>query len=191
MTAIIVDCTSKGKLIFAADRRETEGDNKAKSVMPKVIRHKNGMLMGAAGDSDICDYLMYGLNYPKIDIDPILYVYHKLQPFIYNTLNRKNWLECAANIVLVGVKGRVFSISIGKDDKEDRVAGVMPTMIAVPCAIGSAGQITLAAYKAIQVTDIEHGLGKQFIKDNLVTAIGIAASINTSIDNEVDIVQEK
>lgn len=183
---------------MAGDRRISVGETECyKSEIPKISKTWNNILIGASGDSAICELIVNVFEPPKIESDIQTYMYFIFLPQFIKLLKSQSGFsdehknlriavdeECSA---LIGIKGQVYLLEIfnpEKDVKESSLGRAVLTVAPTPYAIGC-GDIPALSL----LTEEKKRLGHN-TKERLSLAMEISSQLSTGCDNEIDYRQE-
>lgn len=200
-TCIAIIKNKSGKIVMAGDRRVSEHWGSAyKCPGPKIRKKKNGILIGASGDSGLCKLIVDVFQPPKIRVeDTDTYMFFQFQPELINILasqpgyvKDKKVLDLPPNtlcVALVCVNGRAYIVNISNVIEEGVHAtphgGVLiiddaPIPYAIGCGGASAVPILISEKKKLGYSTKEH----------LKQAMEIAAEISPGCDNSVNFISE-
>jgi len=144
MTCIVAVKTPEGKLIFGAERMVTLSETRyILSPDPKISR-RSGLTVGAAGDSQACDYVVHRFKAPKWRPDYLREAYF---PELLNSLEKKGACFLGDNDLelIVGYAQELFTARV-----DSNKFSLEPVSHFV--AIGSGGDVAYGAAVALNAT---------------------------------------
>lgn len=196
-TCIAITKNSRGKLMMASERCVTlDGDVTQSMTWPKINK-KEGLLLGASGNGDLCSFLVEdgGFKVPERKVKNInTYMYYTFKPAIIKAIVGQNYIDINKQIafpadynvdLLIGIEGQVWSLSLG-DIKtmspSNRVA--LERLPETTTAIGCGGMSALAIMKH------ELRSSKYLTKDQLKDIFNTVGNLIPGCDTNCDIIQE-
>lgn len=198
MTCIAIIKNKKGKIVMAGDRRVSYDSGEFyQQPEPKIKKCEvTGILLGASGDSNLCELLM-NMTLPDVTTDKThLYMQYDFKKALrkhliqndytdqHKVLNIPNKEECEALLVIYG-KGYIVNIYNPNSDDFPNSAGIIAVEPSpIPFAIGSGSS------SAIPILLAEHKRDGYMKKDHLALAMQIASETISSVDNQIDYVSE-
>lgn len=186
MTLILAAKTKDG-IIMAGDRYEGGDMAKHLCVMPKIA-DKDGILLGAAGNSLQCLVLIDLMILPerKPHQDVLSYIIYSLAPNIlleleaakvYNPREEAPKEQKLEVEILIGIDGRIFELGFGGDTLQNCVE--VNTVGAVGCAVPEA----LATYKALGK------ISKASVKTKILTTMSAIEETNAYVSYPFDLLE--
>jgi ATP-dependent protease HslVU (ClpYQ) peptidase subunit len=189
MTCIVAIQNGPNGLCFAADRREVFGDSHFQvGARPKILL-KNGILLGGAGDGNICELILESFKMPKVGKDSFKYMREVYKPKLTQFLVKYKYLDEGTGklknpddenetSLLVGIRGQLFGVSIDN-------YGVLVSSVSTPFGIGTGSPFALGYLKALELKLCS---SEGTIQDYLCNAIKVAANLDLHCDSVVDII---
>jgi hypothetical protein len=186
---------NKGKLVFAADRRISWGFSQAQVMPESKLVKRNGLIMGATGASYLGQLIMDYVELPSIkELSPKDYMNTVFYKNVVELLKSKGFVNKDGNIKLpkdfaielvVGYRGKLFSIVIGNDDDDDlhKQGIILIDEVNIPYATGCGGQLAWGSLLTTERTKIAE-------ENRLILALNVAAEVSPGCDDNIDIVME-
>lgn len=189
-TCIAVVKNKNGRLVMAADSRINIGSSDyQKSPIAKIVK-KDGLLLGATGCSYLCTLLTHVIKPPKLYTDNITsYIHHQFYDKVINLLKSKHYFDNQNNLkissyngceVLIGVSGRLFSLTIAN---EDHIANIGIVEMNTPYATGCGGALAWGSLLSTEnlITNT---------KERLILALQVASKVSSGCDDNITIISE-
>jgi hypothetical protein len=193
MTCIAVLRNKRGKLVFASDRRVTDGSKATILPVSKTIQ-RDGYILAGAGSSFLSSKILLTAPLPPVrTLDVYKHMFQVFLPeflqylrdccVVHPSENRLNSEPSPHNpeneeigSFLIGINGYLFELDL------------TPTMLhldiaSVPNAIGCGAPFALGSLYTTEGS-------KMTTKARLVRALTIAAKINPNCDDNIDITSE-
>ncbi len=199
-TCITAIKTKRGKLVMAGDRRASWDWSQAHNCTQAKVMKRDGVLIGATGDSALCKLFVEVMDIPTIDVtDTDTYMYYKFQQALVRTLKQQvGYADTHKNLcipsdvscqLLVAVLGRLYTIEISNPDPDKERSGGLISIddAPIPFAIGCGA---LASLGVLHGKLMEHG---QLTKEDLILSLQVACELSPGcalINNHPDIVSE-
>ncbi len=200
MTCIAAIKNKLGRIVMAGDRKSTYDWSMAVEMpMPKIREDDSGILIGAAGDGNLCTVLVTLTSIPVIDTSNLdIYMNFKFKGALKKALLTAGYSGDRGELMLpqesqchglVAIQGRLYEVIICHPDDTSAHGNVLTGLIMIeevslPYAIGSGGPsaypILLAERKRVGYSTKEH----------LKLAMDIAAEISPGVSKNVDYIQE-
>jgi hypothetical protein len=195
MTCIAIAKNKSGKLMIAGDRRSSWGWSKAEEMEVPKINKKDGILLGATGNGDLCSLFVEdgGFNIPEKKTDCInTYMYHVFKKAVHKFLmsqyfSTKDVLALPPDSyveVVIGIEGQAWSLTVLNplEDSDHYAVEIMVSRVTLPYTTGCGGIPALAVLK--------HEKNKKgyLTKQDLEDSVKIAGQISPGCDEKVDII---
>lgn len=187
-TCILALKNENGKIVFAADRRESWGMGRSQvGPSPKITKRK-GILFATSGVGFVSDMISLLSHIPEFypGIEPFDYVHTYLFPEWIRTLREKGVLDKdyirltdsgLDASVLIGIRGHLFEVIL--DEVSVRIEH-----IALPYSAGCGGDYAIGAYLALESNK------EMKLTDKIKSAMKIAAHLSPGCDSNIDILIE-
>jgi ATP-dependent protease HslVU (ClpYQ) peptidase subunit len=177
MTCILAVRNTNNRIILAGDRRITADDEIYTMPQAKITK-KNDVLLGVCGDAGLCQLILNNLRVPIPFNDTAKYVNFAFINSIKNLLKQQPFDITESDVLLI-VNQEAWIVEIDVTKEDQRITyNASPTEI--PVAIGTGAIATRAAYLASSETNT---------KKRIQHAFDITASMLSSVDNQIDLIQ--
>lgn len=195
-TCIAILADKNGKLIMATDRRMSWGMSQAQVMPGPKCFKREGILLAGTGDAHLCTLLTKRMHLPYYppEINPEDYVHEAIYNSIKEILISKGFSQDDKNLhlpvdssveLVVGIKGRVFSIDVCNPSKDLDFNGIIRIdEVSVPYATGCGGQL---AWGSLLTTARIKKLGAE---ERLTVALFVASEVSPGCDNNIDFIEE-
>lgn len=184
-TCIAVAKNRKGKIMMAGDRRASWDWDYCQDMPRPKIRNRNGLLLGASGDGNLCTYFVDNMPIPNIDTDDTdVYIHNDFKMAMFKQLQANNYTDehgllripsdtyCA---ILVAIRGKCYLAEVVSPDQDisGRSLGqIIIDEVGLPFAIGCGAMASIVSLLK------DHKVFGYSTKDHLIEAVEWACKIS-------------
>lgn len=195
-TCIAAIKNKRGKILIAADRRNSWDFSQYQRMPRPKVQKRNGLILAGTGDGFLCHLLVDMLDFPSKEEDttPDNFLHGIFFDKVRKLLDRNGMVDHDKQLklpgdtsveIVIACSGKLYTMNIFNPIPESEHSNGLIAIdeVGIPYAVGCGGLLAWGALK-------ENADSKFDSKTRLIRALTVAASVSSGCDNNIDICVE-